>query len=74
MLFDSLRPNGIVCCQGENLWLFGKLVKEILTFANTLFPSVGYAYTQIPSYPCGLIGFVLCSKEAVRCLLIDFLI
>jgi spermidine synthase len=60
---DSLRDNGIVCCQGENLWQFGDLIKNIMSFARNLFPSVGYAYTQIPTYPLGVIGFIMCSKE-----------
>ncbi len=52
--------------KGENFWLFGKLIKEIVQFARKLFPSVGYAYTLIPTYPCGCIGFFLCSKEEVQ--------
>lgn len=63
IMFESLREGGIVCAQGENLWKFAPLVKNILTFANNLFASVGYAYTQIPTYPFGTIGFILCSKE-----------
>ena len=48
---------------GENLWILGSFVKNIISFTKKIFPSVGYAYTQIPTYPCGTIGFVLCSKE-----------
>ena len=53
--------------KGENLWIYEKLVKDILSFANKLFPSVGYAYTQVPTYGGigGVICFVICSKDAV---------
>jgi len=63
LMNNALRENGIVCCQGENFWLFGDLIKNILTFAGDIFPSVSYAQTQIPTYPTGCIGFVLCSRE-----------
>jgi spermidine synthase len=62
----ALKENGIICCQGENLWVLGDLVKNIVSFTRKIYPSVGYAYTQIPTYPCGCIGFVLCSKEKVK--------
>ncbi|KAJ2411373.1 putrescine aminopropyltransferase, partial [Coemansia sp. RSA 2530] len=36
---------------------------EVLTFARKLFPVAEYAYTTIPTYPSGQIGFILCSKD-----------
>jgi spermidine synthase len=63
LMRDALRAQGIVCCQGENFWLFSDLIKQIVEFAGNIFPSVGYAQTQIPTYPTGCIGFILCSKE-----------
>lgn len=63
LLKNALRPNGIVCCQGETHWLFSDLIKTILGFAGDIFPSVSYAQTQIPTYPTGTIGFILCSLE-----------
>lgn len=63
LMRDALREKGIICCQGENFWLFSDLIKEIVGFAGNIFPSVGYAQTQIPTYPTGCIGFILCSKE-----------
>jgi spermidine synthase len=61
---DALRDNGIVCCQGECVWLDISLIRSVLSFARRLFPTVQYAYASTPTYPCGQIGFVLCSKEA----------
>ncbi|KAK3085100.1 hypothetical protein FSP39_024223 [Pinctada imbricata] len=58
---EALSPNGIICCQGENLYLDLPLIKGMLTFCNRLFPKVDYAYTMMPTYTGGHIGFVLCS-------------
>lgn len=63
LMKNALRENGIVCCQGENFWLFSDLIKNVVGFAGETFASVSYAQTQIPTYPTGCIGFVICSKE-----------
>lgn len=31
-----------------------------------MFPVAEYAYTSIPTYPSGQIGFMVCSKDASR--------
>ena len=31
-----------------------------------VFPTVEYAYTTIPTYPSGQIGFMVCCKDAAR--------
>lgn len=58
---QALRPNGIVCCQCESMWFNLDLIKGMVGFCRTLFPCVAYAYTTIPTYPGGHIGFLLCS-------------
>eukprot|EP00123_Amoebidium_parasiticum_P013007 comp21708_c0_seq1/m.30647 comp21708_c0_seq1/g.30647 ORF comp21708_c0_seq1/g.30647 comp21708_c0_seq1/m.30647 type:complete len:290 (-) comp21708_c0_seq1:345-1214(-) len=63
LLRDALRPGGIVCSQGESIWLHLDLIKDMLTFNRRLYPTVSYAYTSIPSYPSGQIGFILCSTD-----------
>lgn len=40
------------------------------TFCKTLFPVVEYAYSTIPTYPSGQIGYMLCSKNPVSVLAI----
>lgn len=50
---------------GECQWLHLELIKEMQTFCKTLFPVVDYAYSTIPTYPSGQIGFMLCSKNPV---------
>lgn len=59
----SLRPNGIVCTQGECLWLHLDLIVEVLTRCHAYFPTVQYAFTTIPTYPSGQIGFVMCTLD-----------
>jgi len=61
-MHSALREGGIVCTQGECLWLHLDIIKEMTVFCKELFPSVEYAYCTIPTYPSGQIGFMICSK------------
>jgi len=63
LMKNALKPDGIVCCQGETFWIMSETIANIIEFAGNIFPSVSYAQTQIPSYPTGCIGFVICSLE-----------
>ncbi|KAJ1648415.1 putrescine aminopropyltransferase [Dispira simplex] len=63
LMRNALRPHGIISTQGECQWLHLPLIKSVLSFSRGLFPTVGYAYTTIPTYPSGQIGFILCCKE-----------
>eukprot|EP00285_Hemiselmis_virescens_P019349 CAMPEP_0173394556 /NCGR_PEP_ID=MMETSP1356-20130122/28137_1 /TAXON_ID=77927 ORGANISM="Hemiselmis virescens, Strain PCC157" /NCGR_SAMPLE_ID=MMETSP1356 /ASSEMBLY_ACC=CAM_ASM_000847 /LENGTH=302 /DNA_ID=CAMNT_0014352969 /DNA_START=31 /DNA_END=939 /DNA_ORIENTATION=+ len=59
----ALKPGGIVCSQGECMWLHLDLIKSMMDFCGGLFGTVGYAYTTIPTYPSGQIGFLISAKE-----------
>ncbi|XP_033642683.1 spermidine synthase-like [Asterias rubens] len=61
LMKKALRPDGIVCTQGECLWLHLELIKTMQDFCKTLYPVVDYGYCTIPTYPSGQIGFTLCS-------------
>jgi len=61
---DALREGGIVCTQGESLWLHIDTIKEMMSFCQELFTTVEYANISIPTYPAGQIGFVICSKTS----------
>ncbi|XP_005100180.2 spermidine synthase [Aplysia californica] len=63
LMKKALKPGGLVCSQGECMWVHLELIKGMLEFCETLYPSVSYAYTAIPTYPCGQIGFVICSVD-----------
>jgi len=60
----SLRAGGLACCQGECMWLHLALIRPLLAACRRVFPTVGYAYTAVPTYPSGQIGFVVCAKDA----------
>jgi spermidine synthase len=60
----ALRPGGVVCTQAESLWLHMPTIIEIVTVCRHTFKgSVNYAWTSMPTYPSGCIGFMLCSTE-----------
>ena len=59
----ALAPGGIVCTQGECIWLHLPLISSVITACGAIFPTVEYAYTTIPTYPSGQIGFVICSLD-----------
>ena len=66
LLKSALKPpHGIICCQGESIWLHLNLIKKIVTFARDIFPTVSYAFASTPTYPSGTIGFLICSLEKV---------
>lgn len=66
LLKKALKEGGNMSTQGECLWLHLPLIKELRETTNRLFPVAEYAYTTIPTYPAGQIGFVCCSLDANR--------
>lgn len=62
-LKPAMRRGGIMCNQGECVWLHLALIGKCLAHCAEVFPSVDYAYTTIPTYPSGQIGFLVCSLE-----------
>ncbi|EIE22898.1 spermidine synthase [Coccomyxa subellipsoidea C-169] len=60
----ALKPGGAICTQGESLWLHLDIIKELAAMCHEVFVggSVQYAYTTIPTYPSGQIGFMICAK------------
>jgi len=70
LMQGSLTENGIISCQGESMWYHLEIIKNTLKFCKDIFENVEYAYTTIPTYPSGQIGFILCSKSKKN--VIDF--
>jgi len=62
MLHRILKPGGIVCSQGECLWVHGDLIRTMHRDNESLFASVEYANIQVPTYPSGQIGAFLARK------------
>ena len=61
-MHGSLRDGGIICTQGECVWLHVDLIQPLVKAITPLFSKVEYAYCTIPSYPSGQIGFIIASK------------
>lgn len=63
LLNDALTEKGVITTQGECMWLHLDIIKECTKACRKVFPKVEYAYTTIPTYPSGSIGFMVCSKD-----------
>jgi spermidine synthase len=50
----------------ENQWLHLDLITKLKKDCKEIFPVAEYAYTTIPTYPSGQIGFMVCCKDAER--------
>uniref|UniRef100_A0A0C9S281 spermidine synthase n=1 Tax=Wollemia nobilis TaxID=56998 RepID=A0A0C9S281_9CONI len=60
----ALRPGGVVITQAESLWLHMHIIQDIIVACRQAFKgSVNYAWTSVPTYPSGAIGFMICSTE-----------
>lgn len=66
LLHDALTPGGHISTQAECLWLHIKLIEELKETTRNLFAVSEYAYTTIPTYPSGQIGFIVCAKAPGR--------
>ncbi|RPD70771.1 spermine synthase [Lentinus tigrinus ALCF2SS1-7] len=63
LLRDRLNPGGHISIQAESMWLHLHSIRELLNTARPFFPVVEYAYSTVPTYPSGQIGFLVASKE-----------
>lgn len=61
-MHEALRPNGIVCTQGESMFIHFDLVRDLVACCADMFATSEYATTSVPSYPCGQVGFILARK------------
>ncbi|KAF2397722.1 spermidine synthase [Trichodelitschia bisporula] len=67
LLNGALRDGGVITTQGsENQWLHLSLIVDLKKSCSEVFPVAEYAYTTIPTYPSGQIGFMVCCKDASR--------
>lgn len=66
-VYRILKPGGIVCSQGESMWLHSDLIATMMNMMRS--PAVGFADVKygliyIPTYPCGSIGSLIGAKAA----------
>jgi spermidine synthase len=66
LLHDALAPGGHISNQGECPWLNLNFIQEMRKFTTEIFVTTEYAYSSVPTYPTGQIGFVLCTKAPGR--------
>jgi spermidine synthase len=66
-MYHALRDEyGIICTQGECMWLHtAQFIRPLIAAISTLYETVEYAYTSIPTYPSGQIGFIVATKGAL---------
>lgn len=57
---------GVICTQCESIWNNLDLIEKLVRVTTPLFDSVEYGSTQIPTYPCGQIGFLVCRIKAPK--------
>ncbi|PKI83458.1 hypothetical protein MVES_002408 [Malassezia vespertilionis] len=66
LLKQALKPGGHISTQAESMWVHLNLIRSLTQSTRELFPVADYAYTSIPTYPAGQIGFVVCSLDSKR--------
>eukprot|EP01068_Selenidium_serpulae_P003588 Selendium_serpulae@DN3180_c0_g1_i1.p1 len=64
----ALKPNGIAATQAECMWIHRETIKEVVNFSRNIFKRVEYGLISIPTYPCGSIGLLCCSKSGSSCM------
>ncbi|CAJ0841295.1 11318_t:CDS:10 [Entrophospora sp. SA101] len=57
--YFGLLKNALRECQ----WLHLPLISEVQGYCRSVFKVVDYAFTTIPTYPSGQIGFILCGRD-----------
>lgn len=61
-MYAALKAGGKICTQAESIWINLDLIEKLVRDSLAIFANAEYATTQIPTYPAGQIGFLLCSK------------
>lgn len=59
---EVLNPSGMICVQAECFWTQLDLISDLYACCNDIFDFVAYASTQVPTFPCGQIGFLIAGK------------
>jgi len=66
-LHQLLNNDGIVATQAESHWHSLDMISDMAKFLKTIFAKREYAYTSVPTYPTGEIGFWLLAKNGHSC-------
>jgi len=60
---NSLKQDGIMTSQLESMFYDPDIISKTLRNIRSVFKSVNYYYTVVPTYPSGTIGFSFASKR-----------
>lgn len=63
LLNEALTEKGVITTQAESFWIHLPIIKDLKKACSQVFPVTEYAWTSIPTYPTGMIGFMVCSKD-----------
>lgn len=63
LLNSALTEKGVITTQAESMWIHLPIIRDLKKACRAVFPVVEYAYTTIPTYPTGQIGFMVCCKD-----------
>jgi spermidine synthase len=63
LLDGALTEKGVITTQAESIWLHMPIITDLKKACKEVFPVAEYAFTTIPTYPSGQIGFMVCSKD-----------
>ncbi|XP_022134672.1 spermidine synthase 2-like [Momordica charantia] len=67
MVAKALRGGGVLCIQAESIWFRSLDIENLISKCHQVFKgSVQYAWTIVPAYPSGVIGFLLCSTQGAE--------
>jgi len=63
-MHKALKPGGRISTQAEAWWNYSELIAKLFRGTLSTFACVEYAMSQIPTYPCGVCGFLVCTKAS----------
>eukprot|EP01009_Symbiontida_sp_KSa7_P006457 NODE_2725_length_451_cov_598.402985_g2259_i0.p1 GENE.NODE_2725_length_451_cov_598.402985_g2259_i0~~NODE_2725_length_451_cov_598.402985_g2259_i0.p1 ORF type:complete len:138 (-),score=29.81 NODE_2725_length_451_cov_598.402985_g2259_i0:36-425(-) len=65
----ALKEGGILVTQGESIWVHLEMISSMMTFIREEvgFKTVDFCNIMQPTYPCGGIGFFVCTDRDVGC-------
>ncbi|XP_056698523.1 spermidine synthase-like [Spinacia oleracea] len=70
---NALRPGGVLCAPAESFWHPEFELESIIDTCRKIFKgSVNYAWSSVPTYQSGIVGYMLCSTEGPT-LPVDFM-
>jgi len=61
-VYKALKPGGMVSVQCESPWIHRALIKRIVKQLEDIFPIASLYYSNIPTYPSGIMVFPIGSK------------